>query len=197
MPIVRNEPHSGGPGETGPAGRRLIVRNKTQSGATGLAPGERLCKTKPIPGGAGWDGAIPKPMAQNEPNFARAPGNGRGRLGPLAPCRDRFCKTKPNLGGMGHLGDGASGGPGSPSTKRAKQAQFRLSAKAPRAKCAKRTQFPAGSGGTRRGGQQAIVPNKPNLGHPLMPGGAIAQNEPNFRVPTPAMTGRLTVSSYL
>jgi len=42
------------------------------------------------------------PIVQNEPNLARAPGNGRGRPGPGAPLRKR-CKTNPISAGVSSL----------------------------------------------------------------------------------------------
>jgi hypothetical protein len=97
----------------------------------------QLCKTNPIPGPAGWDGA------------GGAWGVGQSR------------ETKPNLGAPGVSGDRRAGG-----AYRAKQSQFtsgtrKTIAKAfgldaatrHRGKCAKRTQFPAVPGGMRPGGR--------------------------------------------
>jgi hypothetical protein len=120
---VRNEPNlaAGGPGSG--IGRRW----------PGAGPGGQMRKTNPIsPGGVGGGLPCPRPsglapppkvIMQNEPNFARAPGNGRGPAGrgarPKSDCAKRTqfrpgagvsrresCRTKPNLGGLGYVGKG-------------------------------------------------------------------------------------------
>jgi len=116
---------------------------------------------------------------RNEPNWGRGRGtdatDGAKRTQFPRPCRvgrglgdeGRVRETKPNLGGMGYLGDGASGRPivqnepnlaGRLGPRRQKCAERNQSGPAwagsgpRRAKDAKRTQFPATPGGTRLGG---------------------------------------------
>lgn len=91
---------------------------------------------------------------KNKANSWRA-----GRLGTR-----RIRETKPNLGRMGHLGDGASG----------------------RANGAKRTQFPPGQiphhstiPSFRRSNPLRNVQNKPNSGRAGLPVAPIVRNKPN------------------
>jgi hypothetical protein len=61
----------------------------------------RLCKTNPIPGGAGWDGAW-----GTRGDCAKRSQFGGVSGGDAQPTKSRLCETKPNLGGLGQVGKG-------------------------------------------------------------------------------------------
>ena len=149
-------------------------------------PGAKTCETNPIPGGAGWDGA-----SGTRGKCAKRTQFGAARLA----SGGRLCKTKPvsrlRISDWGQTYGGTPAPPG--------------------IYCAKRTQFVARRTGARRkSGEDAqptksrLVQDEANFGE--LAGGwnthhsnpmPIVQNEPNLAAPTPAMTGRLTVSSPL
>jgi hypothetical protein len=125
-------------------GRRSRLYKQTQFVAVpgGTRPQGRMCETKPIPatpggarpeGRASWVDCAKRSQFRAVPNGPGLGDEGRG---------GQSCKTKPNLGRIGYLGDGVSGthivqdGPNS--------ARLGPSRVPRRTKDAKRTQFPAG-----------------------------------------------------
>jgi hypothetical protein len=91
--------------------------------------------------GTWGNGASGRPIVQNEPNL---PAVGIPTI-PLLhyssiPIRCRLCETKPNLGRMGYLGDGAWG------ANRAKRSQFRGVRLGPEGEMCKTNPIPGGAG---------------------------------------------------
>jgi hypothetical protein len=145
-----------------PPGRCRAPDAQPSIGSRAASTKSRLCKTNPISGN--W----PARGIPIIPRFHYS----------SIPIRCRLCETKPNLGRMGYLGDGAWG----PIAQN--EANFGEPGWDRRAKCAKRTQFPAGLGGTRSHGRGANVQNEANLvrlGQGRVPGGRKMRNEPNSR----------------
>jgi hypothetical protein len=97
--------HESEPCETKPISQ-LRVGDRLTAGRPPcrFASAGRLYKQTQFPPGLGGRG--PRGTARNKPNSGRAPGNGRGLPGPRAPAGERLCETKPNLGGLGHMGKG-------------------------------------------------------------------------------------------
>jgi hypothetical protein len=98
----------------GPNGTRGDRAKQTQFGAARLSSGGQLCETKPDLGRMRnlGDGASRGLIVRNKANFGRAPGNGRGRLGPpRAKCakRTQFAAEPGglDLGDEGHRCDHA------------------------------------------------------------------------------------------
>jgi hypothetical protein len=206
-PIVRNEANL--PAGTGPQGRGTWVKcaKRTQfarrcrvgRGFGGVGRGE-LCETNPIlrlriadwiqscggtPAVQPAASAVRRPIVRNEPNFARAPRNGRGRAGPpRAKCAKRT-QSGP-----------AWAGPGTRWRKLQNEPNFGELAGGWNTQHSTILSF-------HHSGPMPIVRNEANC--PLEGVGRgrptyeepIVRNEANLAGLTRAMTGRLTVSSHL
>jgi hypothetical protein len=162
-------------------------------------------ETNPIPTSRRW---LTEEIVQNEPNFSRPESKcaKRTQFRPAAGGgRRELCKTKPNLGGLGHVGkESCCVRPG----RGARDCGVRIAdcglkqagrGRAPEAKCAKRTQFgPAGSVPVRAWGSMGILRAAgPRAGcacceetpDGVTTNGDRVQNEPNFAPPQAADGG--------
>jgi hypothetical protein len=134
--------------EAGPAPHRTKCAKRTQFRLVGLRRTECAKQTQFRPGM--WPRNLhhssiplfhhssPIPIAPNKLNLARAKRAKQTQFGQSAKApADEICETKPNLGRMGHLGDTVPG-----------RGRWRQTNPIWWVKCAKRTQFPARTGGT-------------------------------------------------